>query len=112
MKGDNLGEFEELVLLTVCSLNGQAYGLAIRKMIAEEAERTVSVGAIYAALERLERKGYVESWMGEPTQARGGRRKRMYEATAEGVELLVRIRRVRARFWERFDELGLAGGGS
>lgn len=109
MKGDNLGEFEELVLLTVCNLNGEAYGLAIRKTIAEEAERTVSVGAIYAALERLERKEYVESWMGEPTQARGGRRKRMYRATASGVDVLLHVRRVRSRFWKRFDELGLQG---
>ena len=105
MKGERLGEFEELVLLTVCHLSDNAYGVTIQETLAEEADRSVSVGAVYSALDRLERKGYVESWIGGATAERGGRRKRFFRATGAGVQALTDMRAVRERFWRKLDDL-------
>ena len=79
-----LGGFEHLLLLAVLRLGEQAYGASIRRELLERAHKDVAVGAIYTGLERLERKGFVESWLGEPTAERGGRAKRMYRVTATG----------------------------
>jgi len=80
-----LGGFESLLLLAVLRLREGAYGLAIRQELLDRAHRDVASGAIYTALERLERKGFVESWLGEPTAERGGRAKRFYRVTAAGL---------------------------
>jgi DNA-binding PadR family transcriptional regulator len=101
MRGIRLRDFEELVLLGV-RLNGkEACGVTIQRVLEREAGRAVSLGAIYTALERLARKGLVESWLGEPTPVRGGRRKRHYELTPVGLEHLSAIRRIRNRMWEK-----------
>ena len=73
MKGERLGEFEEVVLLCVRQLGDDAHGVAIQHALAEHAGREVMLGAIYAALDRAQRKGFAESWLGEPTPTRGGR---------------------------------------
>ncbi len=95
-----LGDLEELVLLTVLRLGGNAYGAALREELKERAERTVSVSTIYVTLMRLEEKGLVRSWMGEPTGERGGKAKRYFEVRPEGVDTLESVRAVRERMWE------------
>jgi PadR family transcriptional regulator PadR len=99
MKGDHLGEFEELTLLTVMGLAHEAYGVAVQEKLERDARRQVSLGAVYAALNRLERKGLVVSSQGEATPERGGRRKRMFAITPEGQQALRAIRNTRNRIW-------------
>jgi PadR family transcriptional regulator, regulatory protein PadR len=99
MKGDHLGEFEELTLLTVLALGDEAYGVSVQKILERDAKRSVSLGPVYAALNRLEAKGLVRSRHGESSPERGGRRKRMFTITAEGEQLLRSIRRTRDRIW-------------
>jgi DNA-binding PadR family transcriptional regulator len=99
MKGDYLGAFEELVLLAVAALGDDAYGVPVQERVERDAERIVSLGAVYAALDRLDRKGLVTSWIGESAQYRGGRRKRHFAITAEGRAALGEMRRVREKMW-------------
>ena len=103
MKRTYLGEFEEIVLLTVAVLevDSQAYGVAITHEIIEQTGRSVRLNQIHAALERLEEKGMVKSEMGEPTAERGGRRKRLFTVTAYGRRTLQEIQEVRFSFWSR-----------
>ena len=90
---DNLGDFEQLVMLAVLRLDDEAYGTSIREELKVRAERDVSPGAIFTTLERLESRGLVSSRYGEPTAERGGRRKRFYELTADGRRALARALR-------------------
>jgi len=83
-----LGEFEHLVLLALVQLEDRAYGVTVRQEIQIRAKRDVSIGAVYATLERLEAKGYAKSSMGEPTKERGGRSKRFFRITGHGVRAL------------------------
>jgi PadR family transcriptional regulator len=89
-KGDFLGEFEQLVLLALIRLEEEAYGMAVRRQIEERADRDVSIGAVYATLDRLEEKGLVRSRLGEPTDARGGRAKKCFTITGAGAKALER----------------------
>jgi DNA-binding PadR family transcriptional regulator len=100
MKGDRLGEFEEFTLLAVCAVKGETYGVPVQQFVEKATGRNVTMGAIYAALSRLEDKGYVRSVMGEAAQVRGGKRKRLFEATADGLRLVKDLRRVRERIWQ------------
>jgi DNA-binding PadR family transcriptional regulator len=81
-----LGEFEHLVLLAVLRLEEAAYGVTVRREIKARTDRDVSIGAIYATLDRLEDKGLVRSRVGPPTPERGGRAKRLFRVTAHGVQ--------------------------
>lgn len=90
---DYLGEFEHIVVLALMRLGDRAYGVTVRQEIAARIGRNVSVGAIYATLDRLEAKGYVTSRLGEPTAERGGRSKRFFRVTAMGVSAVNRTRR-------------------
>jgi DNA-binding PadR family transcriptional regulator len=83
-----LGEFEQLVLLAVLRLGDEAYAVTIRRAIEEAAARTVSRGALYTTLERLEAKGLLSSRMGEPIADRGGRARRYHKVTAAGLRAL------------------------
>lgn len=83
-----LGEFEQLVLLAVLRLGADAYGAAVRHEIEERTGRRVSISAVYTTLERLEQKGLVRSWVGEPTAERGGRRRRHFELLPGGARAL------------------------
>lgn len=103
MLEDRVGGFEELVLLAVASLNGGGYGVTLRDELERESGRPISVGAVYATLERLERKGYVTSRLGGATAERGGRRKRLYRITAPGVRAIREARRVRASLWDAIE---------
>jgi PadR family transcriptional regulator PadR len=89
-KGDSLGEFEHLTLLAVLRLGADAYGMRVRREIAERTGRDVTIGAVYATLERLEAKGLVTSEIGESTPERGGRAKRSFRLTGAGIEAVNR----------------------
>ena len=96
MKVTNLGEFEELVLLTVGMLNNKAYGVSIKEVLLERTGRKPSIGALHSALSRLESKAYVRSWLEEATPERRGRRKRFFELTAAGSKALVQAHELRS----------------
>lgn len=95
----NLGEFEQLVLLAVIHQAEDAYGVTIRREIERRTARTVTVGALYTALDRLEAKGLVRSTMSRPTRERGGRSKRFFTITSAGQRALVRSRDTMVRMW-------------
>jgi len=105
-----LREFEELVLLSVLIAAPEAYGASLQQILAREAGRHVSLGAIYTALDRLAQKGLVISELGDPTPVRGGRRKRHYELTREGLEHVREARRIRERMWDQAAPNLLEGG--
>ena len=83
-RGDLLGSLEHIVLLALVRLEANAYGMTIRREIEERTGRNLSIGAVYATLDRLEAKGYVSSSVGEPTAERGGRAKRLFQIEADG----------------------------
>ena len=85
---ERLGPFEELVLMALIRLGTNAYGVTIRQELAKRTGKDISVGATYTTLERLERKGYVSSWMGDATPERGGRAKRFFRIEAPGEKAL------------------------
>jgi DNA-binding PadR family transcriptional regulator len=84
----SLGEFEQFVLYGILALGEQAYGAAIHREIHERTGRSVLIGAVYTVLDRLETRGLVSSWIGEPTAERGGRRRKYYRLRAAGAALL------------------------
>ena len=100
---------EELLLLAVWRLQEGAYGAAIRNHLGEVTGEDWSIGSVYAPLDRLGRKGFVRSYMGAPTPERGGRSKRYFELTAEGVAALNHARQVHETMWTNLPKLGLAG---
>ena len=83
-----LGRFEELILFALVSLDNEAYGAAIRREIERRTDRTISTGALYTVLDRLETRELVSSWVGDPRPERGGRRRKYYRVEAAGAELL------------------------
>ncbi|HEY5825209.1 MAG TPA: helix-turn-helix transcriptional regulator [Cyclobacteriaceae bacterium] len=99
MKG-YIGEFEELVLLTITSLGEDAYGVAIKEDIEKRSDRTISIGALHSTITRLEEKGLIKSWLGDPTQERGGRRKRFFEITHQGKVSLHHMKDLRDELWK------------
>ncbi len=100
-KGNYLGEFEELVLLSVASQSDQAYGVSIRQDIIDETGRNVNISAVHEVLKRLERKGYLKSKMGGATQERGGRRKRYFVLTASGRKTLEENMKLKLQLYKR-----------
>jgi DNA-binding PadR family transcriptional regulator len=99
MKKTKLGEFEELVLLTVAVLQQEAYGVEIKKELEARLKEKLSVGSIQSALKRMEEKGFLTSEWGETTQKRGGKRKRIYSATPYAHRVLQEMKDVRAGLW-------------
>jgi len=95
-----LGDFEELVLLTIAGLGPDAYGLALKADIDKRTGRNISIGALHSTLTRLEEKGFVKSWLGDPTQERGGRRKRHFELTQSGKSALHEMKAMRDELWQ------------
>ena len=95
-----ISEFELMVLVAVLRVGDEAYGLPIAREIEEVTGRSVTVAGIYAALQRLEEKGLVSSSLGEPTAIRGGRAKRFFRVTAEGVKEAREARRVLMALWK------------
>lgn len=105
MNQKTLGEFEEIVLLVVAILNGEAYSVSIITQIEERLNRNVSLGAIQTVLKRLEDKGFLKSNFGAATNERGGKRKRLYEITLEGQRLLDFTREQRNALWDALPRL-------
>jgi len=99
MKGTNLGEFQEVVMLTVLILEDNAYGVAIQAEIKKRLDREVSRGALHTALTRLVDKGFIESKTGGASSVRGGRRKRFYAVTNIGKAALDDTRQMRDQLW-------------
>ena len=96
----SLGEFEQLVLLAVARLGEDGYGMTIRREIEERTGRSLSIGAVYTTLDRLERKGYVRSRVGEPTAERGGRARRHFQLREAGARALRDARDVLTSMWQ------------
>ena len=107
MKDYKLGEFEEIVLLTVGLLYGEAYGVAIKDEIEIRSKRKVSVGALQSALRRMEKKGYLNSEKGESNPFRGGKPKRYFSITAYGKKALEHSRDLRNELWNAIPEVAL-----
>ena len=95
----NIGEFEEIVMLTIGILDQDAYGLAIKNEIEERLQRSVSMGALHTALYRLEGKGFLVSQLGEATKKRGGKPKRFFKVTAPGQKALKEVMESRQQLW-------------
>ena len=100
-----LGEFELMILLAVLQLGDEAYGVPISRELERHRGREVSVGSVYAALERLESKGLISSTLGDPTPERGGKAKRYFRVTKEGLHQVNTTRRVLTKLWQGIPEL-------
>jgi DNA-binding PadR family transcriptional regulator len=104
MAKNYLGEFEEVVMLTIGVLGEEAYGVSIKEEIEQRTGRKASIGALHSTLNRLEKKGYVKSSEGGATAERGGRRKRYFTITAYGKRILVQSRELRNELWNLLPE--------
>lgn len=111
MKRTYLGEFEEIILLTVAVLEGNAYGVTVMHEVLQQTGREVRLNQVHASLQRLEDKGMLRSKMSSPTAERGGRRKRLFTITAYGAQALREIQSVRSHLWNQLPaKLKLSGG--
>jgi DNA-binding PadR family transcriptional regulator len=106
VKGEHLGEFEEFTLLAVRALGDQTYAVPIQQYVEKVTARPISVGSIYAALARLEEKGFLHSTMSEAEARRGGKSKRVYTVTPNGLRTARDLHRVRERIWNAIVEGG------
>jgi PadR family transcriptional regulator PadR len=109
MKGTYLGEFEELVLLTVGILFDDAYGLVIADELEKQTERNVMISSVHKALVRLEEKGYLKSHLGGATQNRGGRDKRLYTLTQSGIKVLNQSKELRNSMYKQVPKIVWGG---
>jgi DNA-binding PadR family transcriptional regulator len=107
MKGTNLGEFEELVLLTIAALVNDAYSVGICDELEKQTGRSVKLGVVHAVLNRLEEKGLVKSKLGDATNVRGGKRKRYYTITSAGKAALLKAKEVRDQLWSLIPDFAL-----
>ena len=106
MKGERLGEFEEFTLLAVRALGDKTYAVPVQQYVEKLTARPVSLGSIYAALGRLEVKGFLRSTMSEAVAQRGGKSKRIYSVTPSGLQTARDLHRVRERMWNAIAEGG------
>lgn len=107
MKGTYLGELEELVLLTVGILYPDAYGVAVMDEIEKQTRRSLNISAVHAVLTRLEEKGFLKSKMSEPTEERGGRRKRIFLLTVAGKRALEQANEMRTQLFNQIPKVAL-----
>ena len=105
MKGTNIGEFEELVLLTVGLLHSNAYGLAIVEELKSQSRRNVTLSAVHKVLIRLEKKGFLKSHLGGATKERGGRNKKLYTLTFLGKSVVNQTRDLRNQMWNSIPDV-------
>lgn len=105
MQRINLGEFEELILLMVAILQGDAYGVSVMEELHTQTGRSINISAVHAALRRLESKGYVKSAWSSATAERGGRRKRLFTITQGGVYVLQQLKEIRIQLWRQVPEI-------
>jgi len=106
MKGERLGEFEEFTLLAVRALGDNTYAVPVQQYVEQVTARPISIGSIYAALARLEDKGFLRSTMSEAVAQRGGKSKRVYTVTPDGLRTARELHRVRERIWNAIAEGG------
>ena len=99
MKRVGIGEFEELVLLTICVLENDAYALDIKDEVENRTNRRMNISAIHTTLYRMEDKGLLQSKLGEASQVRGGKRKRLFSVTSFGLKSLAEVPETRSRLW-------------
>lgn len=107
MKGTYIGELEELILLTVGILYKEAYGVAVMDEIEKQTGRSLNISAVHAVLKRLEEKGLVTSDMSDPTNERGGRRKRIFNLTAAGRKALEQANELRNQLYNQIPKVSL-----
>ena len=105
MKNKGLGEFEELVLLAVCILDGEAYGISVKREVEKHSGRAILLGAVHITLYRLQDKGLLKSEMGGNTAKRGDRRKRLFRITQAGIRQLQAAQEVRMKMWQLIPRL-------
>lgn len=110
MKGTHLGEFEEVVLLTVGILSGDAYGLSITDELEKQTKRNVTISSVHKSLVRLEDKGFLKSYMGGATELRGGRAKKLYSLTIPGIRVLKQAKELRNSMWQQVPKVVWEGG--
>ena len=108
MKGNNLGEFEELILLTVASLGKEAYAVIVKSELESRSSRKTNISAIHSSLYRLEDKGFLTSEFGGATSKRGGKKKRYFQVTNAGFEVLQEAKNLREKYWESIPQLTFA----
>ena len=105
-KSESCGQFEQLVLTAIVTLNDQAYGIPIHRKVQQLTKpKNVTLGAVYVTLDRLEDKGFVSSWLSEPTPERGGRSKRYYRVEALGERALRESTATARRIWDALSEV-------
>jgi PadR family transcriptional regulator PadR len=107
MKGTHLGELEELAMLMVGILYPEAYGVAVMDELEKQAGRSLNISAVHAVLTRLEEKGLLRSKMSDPTEARGGRRKRIFTLTAAGKRALEDTNELRNQLYNQIPDIAL-----
>ncbi|HEY9116957.1 MAG TPA: PadR family transcriptional regulator [Roseivirga sp.] len=105
MKGTHLGELEELVLLSVAAIRGNAYAVTVKAGLEDKADRKINISAIHSCLYRLEDKGFLDSEVGGATNKRGGKGKRLFKVTAYGLKALKEAQEVRQSFWDIIPQL-------
>ena len=108
-KQSYLGEFEHLVLLSVLHLGDDAYGVTVRRHLKNTIDRDVAIGALYSTVERLEKKGLITSKKGESSAERGGKAKRYFKLTQDGITNLKCTKIKLERMWERLPSLFATG---
>ncbi|MEQ6168492.1 MULTISPECIES: PadR family transcriptional regulator [unclassified Ekhidna] len=108
MKGNNLGEFEELILLTVASLETGAYAVSVKEELEKRANRKANISAIHSSLYRLEDKGFLISEFGGATQKRGGKKKRYFQVTNTGFAVLKEIKELKETFYKTIPQLAIS----
>jgi PadR family transcriptional regulator PadR len=108
MKGFHLGELEELILLTVASLDTEAYAVSVKTELEKKAKRKANISAIHSVLYRLEDKGFLKSSFGGATQKRGGKMKRYFQVTNAGLAALKEARSMRENIWKTIPRLASA----
>lgn len=100
-----LTKLEDQILLSVWMLKGQAYGINVYKHLEKVTGTKVAIGVIYFALDRLTKRGFLQSYKGEPTAVRGGMRKKYYKITKSGLSELIKSKKVNDQIWKDFSEL-------
>lgn len=99
MRGTNLGELEEIVLLVVANLHDNAYGILIKNEIEEKCNRTITISTVHNVLQRLQEKSFLSSRYSEPIKVRGGKRKLLFTVTASGQTTLNEVKEMREKLW-------------
>ncbi len=110
MKGTYLGEFEELILLTVAYLGSEAYAVSVKEETQNFSGRKVNISAVHSALYRLEDKGFLSSYFGGATQKRGGKSKRFFKVTNAGIEALRSAKEIKEKLWKNIPQLSFSMG--